>query len=332
MIQNAHDLLTSTGVFYLHLDWHAVALGRLLCDEIFGEERFLNEIIWSYESGGRAKKFFSRKHDNILMYAKNKDYRFDISTVPLERTAVRRNHLKRSVDADGREYRSVVVGGKEYRYYDDDPVYPGDVWTDISILQQRDPERTGYATQKPQALLDRLLRPVVKPGDYVADLCCGSGTTLQVASSLHCHVIGMDSNTGAIQTTLRRLTEPNLTVYFPEETSPATLSGAWSPVESLVLLEDFETEDPRFPQPLLPLDKLEQWSVGRLQKGNMVVEQTFARSKRQSAIPTMGMLEKSTAPLVISTIDALGRHRVFQWQDNLQQMSLKDFAIELNDA
>ncbi|MBQ7864880.1 MAG: site-specific DNA-methyltransferase, partial [Clostridia bacterium] len=82
-------------------------------------------------------------------------------------SAVRRNHMRRQVDETGRTYRSIRSGGKEYRYYDDTPVYPGDVWTDISHLQQRDPERSGYATQKPLKLLDRLLRPVVQPGDRV---------------------------------------------------------------------------------------------------------------------------------------------------------------------
>ena len=85
------------------------------------------------------------------------------------------------MDENGREYRCATVGGKEYRYYDDDPVYPGDVWNDISILHQHDPERTGYPTQKPLALLDRLLKPLVAPGDLVADLCCGSGTSIEAA-------------------------------------------------------------------------------------------------------------------------------------------------------
>ena len=184
LIENAHKLLSRTGVLALHLDWHTSAYGRVICDEVFGEELFLNEVIWSYESGGRAKKYFSRKHDTILLYARTKDYHFDLRRVPLERTEHRKNHMRRRVDEDGRAYSEIKTGGKVYRYYDDAPVYPGDVWTDISHLQQRDPERTGYATQKPLKLLDRILKPVVKEGDLVIDLCCGSGTAMEAAQAL----------------------------------------------------------------------------------------------------------------------------------------------------
>lgn len=156
----------------------------LLCDEIFGEDMFLNEIVWSYESGGRAKKYFSRKHDTILLYARSKDYHFDLRRVPLVRAEHRKNQMRRCVDENGRSYSQITTGGKVYRYYDDAPVYPGDVWSDISHLQQKDPERTGYPTQKPLKLLERLLLPVVREGDMVADLCCGSGTAMEAAQSL----------------------------------------------------------------------------------------------------------------------------------------------------
>ena len=156
LIECAKTLLKPTGVLYLHLDWRTSAYARLLCDEIFGEDMFLNEIVWSYESGGRAKKYFSRKHDTILLYARSKDYRFDLRRVPLVRAEHRKNHMRRCVDENGRSYSQITTGGKVYRYYDDAPVYPGDVWSDISHLQQKDPERTGYPTQKPLKLLERL--------------------------------------------------------------------------------------------------------------------------------------------------------------------------------
>lgn len=92
LIACAKALLKPTGVLYLHLDWRTSAYVRLLCDEIFGEDMFLNEIVWSYESGGRAKKYFSRKHDTILLYARSKDYHFDLRRVPLVRAEHRKNH------------------------------------------------------------------------------------------------------------------------------------------------------------------------------------------------------------------------------------------------
>ena len=204
VISVAKTLLSDTGVFYLHLDWRMAAPARLMCDREFGKTRFLNEIIWSYESGGRAKKYFSRKHDVILLYAKTKDYFFDLTRVPLAR-GEKRNHMARGRDEQGRMFSYITSNGKEYRYYDDEPVYPGDVWSDISHLQQRDPERTGYATQKPLKLLERLLLPVTNPGDLVVDLCCGSGTTLEAAQRLDCRFAGLDLNPEAVAVTRSRL-------------------------------------------------------------------------------------------------------------------------------
>ena len=95
LIENAFLLLNETGVFCLHLDWRTHPYARIMCDQIFGENRFLNEVIWSYESGGRASLRYSRKHDNILMYARSRKYHFDLTRVPLDRETTRKNHLRR---------------------------------------------------------------------------------------------------------------------------------------------------------------------------------------------------------------------------------------------
>ena len=89
------------------------AHARLLCDDIFGAEQFRNEIIWSYQTGGRSLKYFSRKHDNILFYAKSKAHFFDITQVSTQKKEQRSNHLKREVDEQGRPYRSIVSNGKD---------------------------------------------------------------------------------------------------------------------------------------------------------------------------------------------------------------------------
>ena len=111
LIRKAHWLLRDTGVFCLHLDWRVSAYARILCDQIFGEDMFLNEIVWAYESGGRARKYFSRKHDVILLYGRTKKYRFDLRKVPLDRAEHRRNHMRRAVDEEGRAYRAIKSGG-----------------------------------------------------------------------------------------------------------------------------------------------------------------------------------------------------------------------------
>ena len=141
------SLLGDTGVFYMHLDWRGSALARLACDQVFGEKAFMNEIIWAYETGGRAQRHFSRKHDTILMYAAGKHPRFDLTRVPIGRHGNRQNHLRRTMDEQGRPCRTIRSGGKLYRYYDDEPVYPTDVWTDVPHLQQRDPARATAATK-----------------------------------------------------------------------------------------------------------------------------------------------------------------------------------------
>lgn len=139
----SRELLKKEGTIFLHIDSRMYAHLRLLMDEVFGENNFLNEIIWSYQTGGRARSYFPRKHDVILFYARSKSYYFNLKAVPVARNESRSNHMRRAVDENGRSYRSIVSGGKEYRYYDDEPAYPGDVWDDISHLQQKDPQRTG---------------------------------------------------------------------------------------------------------------------------------------------------------------------------------------------
>ena len=119
LIGAARELLNETGVFYLHLDWRMAAPARIMCDKVFGKTRFLNEIIWAYESGGRSKRHFSRKHDVILLYAKSQKYRFDLTKVPLPRGEVRRNHMARGKDEQGRMFSYIHSNGKEYRSYDD---------------------------------------------------------------------------------------------------------------------------------------------------------------------------------------------------------------------
>ena len=247
LIENAWMLLTQDGMLCLHLDWRASHLGRLLCDEIFGPERFVNEIVWAYESGGRTKRCFSRKHDTILLYARGKGYRFDITRVPQARGEVRRNHMRRDVDEQGRAYSAIRVGGKEYRYYDDEPVYPGDVWTDISHLQQRDPERVGYPTQKPVKLLERVLKPLVKPGDIVADLCCGSGTALVEAQALGARLLGMDMSQEALQVTRSRLRCDGMTLLLEPVRDDVPLVGTCVPDRGAITLEAFPAAHPSFP-------------------------------------------------------------------------------------
>lgn len=188
------DLLHDEGSIYFHVDYRLNAQMKILLDKIFGAVNFLNEIIWSYSSGGRAKKHYSRKHDNILFYSKTKHYYFDIESIGTPRGRQKRNHMKRQTDSDGRVYFTIKSAGKIYRYYEDSKIYPSDVWSDISHIQQKSPERTGYDTQKPEKLLERIIKASSKPGDIVADFFSGSGTTLYTAAKLGRNFLGCDKS------------------------------------------------------------------------------------------------------------------------------------------
>ena len=207
VITYAYHLLSPEGSLYLHVDYRTSAYLRIILDEVFGEDNMLNEIIWHYQSGGRAKKHFSRKHDTILFYRKSSRHYFNPEAVGIPRGKSRRNHMKQGVDQDGRIFWSIRSGGKEYRYFEDSKVYPSDVWSDISHLHQRDPERRGYDTQKPEALLERIILASSRPGDLAADFFAGSGTTLAVAQKLGRNWIGIDNGVFSLHTCRKRLVE-----------------------------------------------------------------------------------------------------------------------------
>lgn len=207
ILQGVKGAMDENGSVFVHIDERVHARLRLMMDEIFGERAFRNEIIWAYRSGGRARTHFSRKHDTILYYALSDKAFFDPLGDPLPRKLARGNHMRRGTDADGREYSAILSAGKEYRYYDDEGVAPSDVWDDIPHLQQRDPERTGYPTQKPEKLLRRVILCASRPGDAVLDVFSGSGTTLAAAHKLGRWFIGADRSPEAQRTTRARLKE-----------------------------------------------------------------------------------------------------------------------------
>lgn len=231
----SHSLLSIDGTFFIHIDYHMSAHVRLICDEVFGESAFTNEIIWTYKSGGRSVNSFSKKHDTILMYRKSENSYFNIAAVGTERGSERRNHMKRGVDTDGRVYYSIKTSGKEYRYYEDDMVYPSDVWDDIEHLHQRHPERTGFLTQKPKALLKRIILSCSKPGDTVIDLFGGSGTTAVTAAELGRSFAAVDKGSTAIGVTRNRLIERGMNLSLLDHTAPMSVElngdGADIPLE-----------------------------------------------------------------------------------------------------
>ncbi len=188
-----HRLLAPTGTLYLHLDWHANHYARLLLDEIFGPDRLLNEIIWTYHGPSPIRSAFNRKHDTILAYTKSREYTFNADDVRLPYNP---NTVKtfRSSPKAGFGKVPDLQRGK----------VPEDWWY-FPVVARLHNERTGYPTQKPEALLERIIRASSNPGDLVADFFCGSGTTAVAAARLGRRFIASDVQWRAIHTTRSRL-------------------------------------------------------------------------------------------------------------------------------
>jgi DNA modification methylase len=202
-----HRVLKSTGSIYLHCDWHASHYLKVMMDTIFGANNFQNEIAWCYEVGGRTKKRWARKHDTILFYSKTDKFHFDWKAVAERRKDG--THMKANVDEDGREYQEKrdAKTGKVYRYYMDEGTIPPDWWIGPQQLNREAAERIGYPTQKPEALLEKIIAASSAPGDIVLDPFCGCGTAIAVAHRLDRAWLGIDISPTALGIMRRRLEE-----------------------------------------------------------------------------------------------------------------------------
>ena len=188
-----YRLLAPTGTLYLHLDWHASAYARVMLDEIFGPDRLLNEIVWVYHGPSPIKTAFNRKHDTILAYTKSSEYTFnpDDVRIPYKESTVK---TFASSTKAGFGKKPNLKRGK----------VPEDWWY-FPVVARLHSERTGYPTQKPEALMERIILASSNPGDLVADFFIGSGTTAVVAARNSRRWMGSDPSPLAFSTTYRRL-------------------------------------------------------------------------------------------------------------------------------
>lgn len=193
----AYRLLSPTGSFFFHIDYREVHYCKVLLDQIFGRECFVNEIIWAYDYGARTKKRWSPKHDNILWYAKNPDdytYRYD--------------------DIDRIPYMAPGLVGPEKAAKGKTPT---DTWWK-TIVSPNGKEKTGYPTQKPLAILSRIVNVHSNPGDWVLDFFAGSGTTGEAATRAGRNVVLIDNHPEAIKVMVERLAFANPSLHDEEET------------------------------------------------------------------------------------------------------------------
>jgi len=183
-LRELHRLLAPTGTFYLHLDYREAHYAKLLLDELFGREAFLNELVWAYDYGARTKRRWPAKHDTILVYVKDPArYFFDAEAVERE-----------PYMAPGLVTAEKAARGK----------LPTDVWWH-TIVSPTGSEKTGYPTQKPEGIVRRMVQASTRPGDWCLDPFAGSGTLGAVAKKLGRRFVCVDESPEAVAAATRRL-------------------------------------------------------------------------------------------------------------------------------
>jgi len=233
-----YRLLAPSGTLYLHLDWHADACARLLLDELFGRDRLLNEIAWIYHGPSPITRAFNRKHDTILAYTKGEDYIFNADAV---REPYNPNTVKTFASSPKAGFGKIPNLGRGK--------VPEDWWY-FPVVARLHNERTGYPTQKPEALLERILLASSNPDDLVADFFCGSGTFPLIAARHGRRFLACDSTWRAVHTTHSRLvateTKP-FALYRQTDTpvpvSPSSFSFTVNPSTFDLQLSGFQPSD-----------------------------------------------------------------------------------------
>jgi len=222
-LQACHRVLKKTGSIYLHCDWRASHYLKMIMDETFDAENFQNEIVWCYREAINSKKRWNRKHDIILFYSKSPKFIFNYKDVLDPHSEANISKYKH-VDEQGRRYRLMGRGLKDspisshrdipshwektypelvYRHYLPEGKLPVDYWL-IDVINQASKERVGYPTQKPEELLQRIIRASSNKWDIVLDPFCGCGTAIVVAHKLNRRWIGVDINGTAYEITKGR--------------------------------------------------------------------------------------------------------------------------------
>jgi site-specific DNA-methyltransferase (adenine-specific) len=206
------DAMAESASLFLHLDFRAVHDAKVLADRLFGRPAFRGEIVWIPGNGARRIAGPSMTHQTILVYAKGREMVWNTKDRALRESYAETSlsmHFK-NVDPSGRRYRERTIGGKTYRYYADEGRKLGSVWTDCPAMTANTPltrETTGYPTQKPLSLLDRIVRIATHEGGRVLDPMCGSGTAVVAALASGRRGVGIDQSALACEIARRRVAE-----------------------------------------------------------------------------------------------------------------------------
>lgn len=212
-------MLKPTGSIYLHCDPTASHYIKVMMDGIFGHQNFQNEIIWWYDTGGMSKKRYSRKHDIILFYSRSNSFTFNVNAIKTEKNDQQKERFK----------LSQKQGGKSTYRLSSNMKFPHDVFQ-IHAINPKAKERMGYATQKPLALLDKIIKASSNEGDVVFDPFCGCATTIEAAHKLKRKWIGIDIAIHAIKRVAKIRLQDRLglieDIDFEIEGVPQTTEGA----------------------------------------------------------------------------------------------------------
>lgn len=198
-------VMSETASIYVHLDWHIGHYVKILMDEIFGEDCFRNEVIWCYQGTGNVSTYYKKKHDTILFYSKSSNWYFNMKLIAKQLSEKQKKKFS-GCDENGYYKEFTHSDGKSHKaYLSEDTYLPiNDWWSDIYVIQDHS-ERQNYATQKPEALLERIIKASSNENMLVADFFGGSGVTAAVAGKLGRRFIHCDIGINSIQTTRDRL-------------------------------------------------------------------------------------------------------------------------------
>jgi DNA modification methylase len=274
-IVEIHRVLKPTGSFYLHCDPTASHYLKLVCDAVFCGQggQYINEVVWCYDLGGRVShRSYGRRHDTLLFYSKSDVYTFNYDQV-LEEWSESGKAKFRFTDVDGRKYRligrfingSPIKGHRDVapewekthpelvqRYYMKEGKAQVDFWN-ISPINQVSKERLGYPTQKPEALLERVIKASSNESDTVLDAYCGCGTTVAVAQRLKRRWIGIDITYQSISLILKRLADRTGPEAWPAIEATIALDGVPRDIASAVALANRKDDKTR--------KEFEKWAV-----------------------------------------------------------------------
>jgi hypothetical protein len=307
----AKELLNDTGAVYVFASQRSSARVRMLLDDVFGRSNFINEIIWAHDAGMKPAGRFTRAHETIFLYRKGRRTLFNAAAAGRERGRLK-SHMKRTVEG-GRVSYTRESGGKLYRYFEDEIVSVGDVWTDIPEVSAKDEERVGWEGQRPEVLLRRMIAASSAHGDIVCDLGSASATVASVAQKLGRRALLSGTSPLELMMARRRLllaeAEHFLLWSFgsPQDSQPEVSAARTGDAAVLRLFHRTACQQGQ-PSSLLEdgLGSLEYWAAGWYADGAFSMKSWAMRTRQQPTLPQSLPLGQGDGQPCIQLVDACG--------------------------